>query len=134
MEKIYKLKHPVTDYKILFGITATSGTALDGLEKVIFADEWLDFEFSYQPGAYYAFSMETMLGFKSQKACVEYVHSILDKFTDWMKKNKFDTSQELDLYSVFTEGININSHFESIPQAYAAFKYFVKGFNGNGLE
>lgn len=133
MEQIKKMKRPLTDYKILFGISAISGEPIDGFEKVIYADEWLDFEFSYHPEAYYAFSMETMIGFESQKICVEYVHSILDEFTKWMKKNNFDTTQELDLYSVFTEGLNINSHFESIPQAYAAFKCFVNGFNGTGL-
>ena len=45
-----------------------------------------------------------------------------------MEQNNYDTSKELDVYEVFTEGININTHFQSIEDAYAAFKMLVNGF------
>jgi hypothetical protein len=45
-----------------------------------------------------------------------------------MIKNNYDTTKEFELFEVFTNGININTHFDSIEECYAAFKMFVNGF------
>ena len=96
-------------------------------------DIWCDFELLYYED-YYTFGFETMLGFENSKKCREWIEYCLSCLTTYMKKNGYDTSKELDLYSVFTEGVNICSKFKTIEEAYACLKMMVYGFRGNGLQ
>lgn len=81
----------------------------------------------------YILGVETMIHFEKRDGCKSYILFILDKFTEWMKENNYDTNKELCMYEVFTEGLNINSEFDDIETAYATFKLLAKGFNGDGL-
>lgn len=62
-------------------------------------------------------------GYEDEKA---YLNDILDKFTAWMIENNYDTEQEIRLWQF--GDISLHSEFDSIEEAYAAFKYMVKGF------
>ena len=66
--------------------------------------------------------------FDNKMAEYSYAKYLLDKFTEFMEQNNYDITKEFALYEVFTEGININTHFDSIEDCYAAFKMLVNGF------
>ena len=73
----------------------------------------------------YILSVETMIMFDNKKDEYSYLKEILDRFTEFMIKNNYDTTKEFALFEVFTNGININTHFDSLEECYAAFKMFV---------
>lgn len=62
-------------------------------------------------------------GYEDEKA---YLNDILDKFTAWMVENHYDTEQKIRLWQF--GDISLHSEFNSIEEAYAAFKYMIKGF------
>ena len=62
-------------------------------------------------------------GYDGEKA---YLEDILDKFTEWMEENGYDTNIKIRIWQ-FGE-FCLNSHFDTIEDAYASFKYMVKGF------
>ena len=76
----------------------------------------------------YMLSVETIYMFDNESSEYGYMRNLLDKFTDFMEQNEYDTTHEFTLSEVFTDGININTHFNSIEECYAAFKMFVNGF------
>ena len=49
-----------------------------------------------------------------------------------MKEQGYDTNSTLnsygDMYEIFTNGININTHFDTIKDAYRTFKLLVNGY------
>lgn len=76
----------------------------------------------------YTLNVETLYLFKNREARYEYMQNLLDEFTNWMHKYKRSTNREISLCKVFTDGININSEFETIEDAYAIFKMLVNGY------
>lgn len=93
-----------------------------------------DFDITYlKKENKYILGVETMLSFDLPIMCQNYMQWILKEFTKWMKENNYNTDKVLNMYEVFTEGLNINSEFDDIETAYATFKLLVKGFEGNGL-
>lgn len=134
-------------YKILLGIptsfsylTKAVQDTLDneGLIKDFVvedeADYWCDFSIEYNiDEEYYNLSFETCIGFETKEECRNWIIICLDKFTEYMEEKGYDTSKELDLYQVFTKGINVNSHFKTIEDAYAFMKFVVNGFHGDGM-
>lgn len=76
----------------------------------------------------YSLSVETIYMFDRKSAKYGYMQNLLDEFTKWMNENNYDTTKEFSLHKVFTDGININTKFDSIEEAYAAFKMMVNGF------
>jgi len=75
----------------------------------------------------YSLSIETIYMFE-ENGHYGYMQSLLDEFTKFMEENNYNTSREFDLYQVFTEGISINNKFNSIEEAYTAFKMMVNGY------
>lgn len=75
----------------------------------------------------YSLSIETIYMFK-ENGQYGYMQSLLDEFTTWMEENNYNTNREFSLFEVFTDGISINTKFNSIEEAYAAFKMLVNGF------
>ena len=75
----------------------------------------------------YSLSVETIYMFK-ENGQYGYMKSLLDEFTKWMEENNYNTSIEFNLHRVFTDGISINTTYNSIEEAYAAFKMMVNGF------
>lgn len=76
----------------------------------------------------YILSIETIYMFEDIHGQYRYMEYLLDKFTEFMTENNYDTTKEFGLYEVFTDGVNINAHFDSIEECYTAFKMFVNGF------
>lgn len=76
----------------------------------------------------YSLSVETIYMFNNKSTQYRYMQSLLDKFTNWMNENNYDITKEFALFKVFTDGISINTKFDSIEEAYAAFKMMVNGF------
>lgn len=92
-----------------------------------------DFEILYFKGENkYAISVETMISFDDNSDEKEYLENILNRFTKWMVDNGYDINSTLnpygDMYSMFTEGYNINTHFDTIEDAYRVFNILVKGY------
>jgi hypothetical protein len=76
----------------------------------------------------YSLGIETIYSFSSENGQYGYMQSLLDEFTKWMEDNNYNTNREFALFEVFTDGISIKSKFNSIEEAYAAFKMMVNGF------
>ena len=51
---------------------------------------------------------------------------------EWKAIQGYDTNSTLnpygDMYEIFTRGININTHFDTIEDAYRTFKLLVNGY------
>ena len=80
----------------------------------------------------YILGVETVYMFNSKETEKAYFKDLLDKFTKWMKEQGYDTNSTLnpygDMYEIFTSGININSEFDTIEDAYRTFKLLVNGY------
>ena len=80
----------------------------------------------------YVLGVETVYMFNSKEAEKEYFKTLLDKFTKWMEEQGYDTNSTLspygDMYEIFTRGININTEFDTIENAYRTFKLLVNGY------
>lgn len=76
----------------------------------------------------YSISVETIYVFSTIKAKYNYMQSLLDEFTKWMEENNYETDITFSLYKVFTDGISINTKYNSIEETYAAFKMIVNGY------
>ena len=62
----------------------------------------------------------------------KYMKYLFDKFTDWMIANGYNTNLSLspygDFVELFSEGVNINTHFKTIEDAYRTFAILVNGY------
>ena len=80
----------------------------------------------------YILSVETAYMFSSKEAEKEYFKTLLDKFTKWMEEQGYNTNLTLnpygDMYEIFSGGININTNFNTIEDAYRTFKLLVNGY------
>ena len=80
----------------------------------------------------YILGVETAYMFNSKKVEKEYFKVLLDKFTKWMKEQGYNTNSTLnpygDMYEIFSGGININTPFNTIEDAYRTFKLLVNGY------
>ena len=80
----------------------------------------------------YILGIETAYKFKDKQSEKEYLQELLNKFTKWMQDNGFNTDSSLnsygDMFEIFTSGININTHFYTIEDAYRTFKLLVNGY------
>ena len=80
----------------------------------------------------YILGVETAYMFNSKEAEKEYFKVLLDEFTEWIEKQGYDTNSTLspygDMYEIFTSGVNINTKFDTIEDAYRTFKLLVNGY------
>lgn len=129
-------------YKIIYGIPAIikpkdiEFNSKGHIEDVEVEDDygcWCDFEVIKDNGIYTVL-FETMLGFDEEDGCKKWIKYCFDCMTDYMKTHEYTTERELDLHQVFTQGINVNTEFDSLTDLYAFLKFTVKGFNGRGLH
>lgn len=78
---------------------------------------------------YYCMGIETIYMFKNgSQGERNYISVMFDKLTSWMISKGYDTTREVGIYEVFTKGNNINTHYESLEDLYANFKFLVNGF------
>jgi len=88
-----------------------------------------DFDITYlEDEKKYVLSVETIYEFSEKNGEKSYIDRILSNFTAWMIDNGYNTNYKVSLYDLFTEGLNITSHFDSIEQAYAVFKVIANAF------
>lgn len=88
-----------------------------------------DFDITYlEDEKKYILSVETIYEFSEVRGDKSYIDRILSKLTNWMIDNEYATDYELSLYEVFTNGLNINTHFDSIEQAYGVFKLLATAY------
>lgn len=93
-----------------------------------------DFELTYHPDTgTYTMSMETIYQMDEDNA-YKYLNGISKKFTEWMNSNNYYAGKRLNLWEVFTNGLNFNSHFTSVEDAYAAFEMLVCGSCAQSIE
>ena len=86
-----------------------------------------DFDITYfKDEDCYVLGVETVYQFDSEADKRNYINGILMAFTKWMKSNGYSTDYRPDMCDIFTNGININSHFGSIEEAYGVFKALVQ--------
>ena len=77
----------------------------------------------------YTIGIETVYEFvDGEKGEKVYIQTILNKFTEWMKRNNYPTEMSVNLCSIFTMGLNINSEFDTIGDLYNCFKVYATGF------
>ena len=80
----------------------------------------------------YILGVETAYMFNSKEAEKEYFKTLLDKFTKWIEEQGYNTNSTLntydDMYEIFSGYININTHFNTIENAYRTFKLLVNGY------
>lgn len=93
-----------------------------------------DFELTYHfDTGTYTMSMETIYQMDADTA-YRYLTDINEKFTEWMNSNNYYTDRRLNLWEVFTNGLNFNSDFTSVEDAYAAFEMLMYGSCTQGIE
>lgn len=125
-EKYYINEYETETMKHIWGIKSW-----DDLSKSDGANLWTmnDFDLTYlKDEDKYVMGVETIYLFKDAIAERNYIIDIFTQFTKWMEENGYDTTKEPSIIDIFTYGININSKFDSIEDAYMAFKYFAIGF------
>lgn len=80
----------------------------------------------------YILGVETAYMFNSKEAEKEYFKDLLNKFTKWMKEQEYNTNSTLnpygDMYEIFSGGVNINTEFDTIEDAYRTFRLLVNGY------
>ena len=80
----------------------------------------------------YILGVETAYMFNSKEAEKEYFKVLLDKFTKWMKEQGYNTNSTLnpygDMCEIFNGCINVNTHFNTIEDAYRTFKLLVNEY------
>lgn len=127
--------------KMLYGIPAMhiakhcneKGHIEDLLLDEDMEDPWCDFAvYETDNGKYYA-EFETFLGFKDKDGCRNWIIECLNSLTTYMECRKIDTTKELNMYQVFTLGVNVNTEFDTLEELYAYLKLMVFGFHGQGL-
>ena len=89
-----------------------------------------DFELWYDTNEKkYSFSVETLIEFNNTEAAPrKFIRNILKEFAIWMVENDHDVTYRLSYWDVFSKGITIDAKYDSIEQAYAAFKVLALGF------
>lgn len=131
-------------YKILIGILAMfppkellneDGLIIDKESNQEDYDNlWCDFEVVYNSDKnVYNIGFETMIHFDEEDGCKNWLKTCLDVFTDYMISHNYNTEQELNMYEVLTQGINVNTNFKNIETVYAYMKFVVNGFNGKAM-
>ncbi len=115
-----------TTYEFIWGIES-----IDNLtDRAASCDTMNDIDILYdKESKTYSLGIETIYGFGNEREKEKkYITKLFNELTKWMSSKGYNITKELDIYDVFTAGLNINSEFESLEQLYATFKFMVKGF------
>ena len=82
----------------------------------------------------YSSGMELLLGFADTQASIKLVKDVLGAFTGWMVENGYDVNYRLDYWKVFRGGISLDRQYETIEEAYAAFRVLALGYIINARD
>lgn len=125
--------------KVLFAIsplTLSNGDFVCDIELTNeeFDSASYDFAFVFDTDAKnYFFEFETFLGFHNDSGAMKWVKFCTENLREYLDKNGYDTTMELDLYQVFTEGVNAKTTFATAAEAFAFMKFATYGFSGSGV-
>jgi hypothetical protein len=120
-DKEYISEYETTSMKFIWGLKSFDD--LCNCEANLYTMNDLDLIYLKDEDKY-ILGVETIYVFTSDDGKYEYLQDLLYNFTRFMKENNYDTTHEFELY----EDICITNHFDSIEEAYAAFKMYVNGF------
>lgn len=73
----------------------------------------------------YILGVETAYLFEDKKAEVEYLERLLDKFTEFMEQNRYETHSS---YCLFMSDLCTNCKAATIGELYTMFRIFVEGY------
>lgn len=73
----------------------------------------------------YSFDVETIYAFNDTRAAINNTKRILEAFAQWMVENNHDVSYRLEYSNVFDDGISMKRQYDTIEEAYAAFRILV---------
>lgn len=82
----------------------------------------------------YSFDVETIYAFNDTRAAINNTKRILEAFAQWMVENNHDVSYRLEYSNVFDDGISMKRQYDTIEEAYAAFRILVLGFISNAKD
>lgn len=132
--KKYKKKYPdyednecnIGSLQHIWGVTSWDNMTGDSANLYTMNDIDITYD---RDAKTYSLSIETIYSFPNDDyGPRDYIQGLFEKLTEWMVSEGRDTNYQLNLYDVFTDGINMNSKFESIEKLYATFKLLVTGF------
>ena len=124
-DKYFINEYETIDKKYIWGIISYDDVT--GISKANF-NTMTDLDLIYHKDEKkYSLSIETSYMF-NENGQYGYMQSLLDEFTIWMVDNNYNINRDFPLFRVFTNGININTKFDTIEETYAAFKLLVNGF------
>jgi len=125
-EKDYIDEYETTDIKFIWGVMSW-----DDLSSATTANLYTmnDIDLIYlKDENKYILGIETIYSFDKEEYKLNYLKDCLDAFTQFMKENNYDTEKKPFWMDVFSFGMNINNHFDSIEDCYAMFKLLVNGY------
>ena len=129
MSKTINMQDEIEGMKHIWGIKS-----YDDLTSSKEATLWTmnDFDITYlEDEKKYILSVETIYEFVEENGKKQYIERIFSKFTEWMLGNGYHTDYKISMYELFTKGLNINTDFDSIEQAYALFKLLVSAYENS---
>ena len=129
MSQETNMNNEIEDMKHIWGIKS-----YDDLTGSKEATLWTmnDFDITYfEDEKKYILNVETIYEFVEENGKRQYIGRIFSNFTAWMLDNGFDTNYKLSIDELFTTGLNINTHFDSIEQAYALFKLLASAYENS---
>lgn len=115
-------------YKFIWGIKSANDPSYS--EANLYTMNDIDITYNKE-SKMYSISIETVYEFTNgHDGEKTYIKHLFDNLTGWMINQGYSLNKQVDIYDVFTRGLNINSEFESLEELYATFKWLVKGFCG----
>lgn len=120
-DKNYISEYETTDMKFIWGLKSLDD--LCDCDANLYTMNDLDLIYLKDEDKY-ILGLETIYMFTPEEGKYEYLQDLLYNFTKFMENNEYDTTHEFSLH----EDISITNHFDSIEDAYAAFKMYVNGF------
>ena len=119
-----------SDMKLIFGIMSYDDLSMSDKPSLMTMND-LDLIYLKNENKY-ILGIETIYCFKNKENSKAYLRTLLEHFTKWMIDNNYNIDSSLnqygDMYEIFSNGININTHFDTIEDAYKTFKILVNGY------
>lgn len=128
-EKYYIDEYETQDMKFIWGVmsyddlsnaTTANMHTMNDIDLIYLKDE-----------DKYIFGIETAFFFNSENEKLSYLQGCLDAFTQFMNDNGYATDKKPFFNDVFSFGMNINTHFDSIEECYGMFRILVDGYCNN---
>ena len=82
----------------------------------------------------FTFGLETILRFANTHEAMRHVKNALGAFTRWMIENNHNVGYRFDYWEVFKSGISLERQYDTIEEAYAAFRILALGFITNARD